>query len=78
MKAQAGNSLECEDTCRQFDVLTAPDDPGHTFLYEAYDNEAVFQAHLETAHFRAVNESTADWVASKQVKTWHRIREILG
>jgi hypothetical protein len=26
----------------------------------------------------AVNESTADWVASKQVKTWHRIREILG
>ena len=75
MKQQAKNSLEREDHCVQFDVCTAPDDPGHIFLYEIYRDAAAFQAHLETAHFRDFNEATADLVQSKQVDTWHRVPE---
>lgn len=78
MKHQAKSSLEREDSCLQFDVCTAPGDPGHIFLYEVYRNEAAFQAHLETAHFREFNETTADGVAAKQVETWHRLSEILA
>jgi quinol monooxygenase YgiN len=73
MKQQARNSLEREDACLQFDVCTAPGDPGHIFLYEVYSDEAAFQAHLETAHFHEFNEATADWLESKQVDTWHRV-----
>ena len=75
MKLQARNSLEREEACLQFDVCTAPDDPGHVFLYEVYSDEAAFQAHLETPHFREFNDGTASWVASKQVETWHRVPE---
>ena len=75
MKLQAKNSLEREEACLQFDVCTAPDDPGHVFLYEVYSDEAAFQAHLETPHFHAFNDGTAGWVASKQVETWHRVPE---
>ncbi len=75
MMRQARNSLEREEACMRFDVCSAPDDAGHVFLYEIYGDEAAFQAHLETAHFHEFNEGTADWVASKQVETWHRVPE---
>ncbi len=75
MKQQAKNSLEREEACHQFDVCTAPGDAGHIFLYEVYSDEAAFQAHLETAHFREFNEVTADWVDSKQVDAWHRVQD---
>ena len=40
-----------EPACRLFIVHRAPDDPRTFYLYELYDDEAGFQAHLETAHF---------------------------
>ncbi len=73
MRDQAKTSLNREDACLQFDVCTAPDDKGHVFLYEVYENEAAFKAHLETAHFRAFNDKTADWVEAKSVTVLHRI-----
>ncbi len=75
MKLQARNSLEREEACLQFDVCTAPDDSGHVFLYEVYGDEAAFQAHLETAHFREFDEAIAGSVESKRVETWHRVPE---
>ena len=73
VKDQAENSLGREDTCLQFDVSTAPDEDGHVFLYEVYENEAAFKSHLETAHFHDFNNKTADWVEAKTVTTWHRV-----
>jgi quinol monooxygenase YgiN len=78
MKAQAKTSLEREDACHQFDVCTAPDDPGRVFLYEVYGDEAAFHDHLETAHFHEFDALTADWVESKQIQTWHRVPEIFA
>ena len=41
-------------------------------LYELYDDEAAFRAHLATPHFLQFNEQTAPWVASKSVATYQR------
>ena len=61
-------SLATEPGCRQFDVCRDPADPALFFLYEVYDDEAAFQAHLRTAHFAAMERASAGWVASKTVR----------
>jgi quinol monooxygenase YgiN len=44
--------------CRQFDVCESADG-SQIFLYEIYDSEAAFKAHLATDHFVRFNELTA-------------------
>lgn len=70
MLHNAQTSLAVEPGCRQFDVCF--DDPGqwNIFLYEVYDSQADFAAHLETPHFLQFNAQTAAWVAGKQVRTF--------
>jgi (4S)-4-hydroxy-5-phosphonooxypentane-2,3-dione isomerase len=70
---QARNSLEREKGCRQFDVAEDPVDPAAFFLYETYDDEAAFKAHLETEHFKTFNEMVTPWTASKRVLTYELI-----
>jgi (4S)-4-hydroxy-5-phosphonooxypentane-2,3-dione isomerase len=65
-------SRETEPGCRQFDVCRDPADPGLFCLYELYDDEAAVQAHLQSTHFIAMNQATADWVLSKTVRRWVR------
>jgi quinol monooxygenase YgiN len=72
MAQQACASLREEPGCRQFDVCYDPAEPTHCFLYEVYRDEAAFRAHLATAHFKDFNTATADWVASKQVRSYER------
>ena len=58
MQAMVGNartSLQDEPGCRQFDVCESPAQPGKVFLYEIYDSEADFQAHLAAPHFIQFN-----------------------
>jgi quinol monooxygenase YgiN len=69
--AIAGNaraSLAHEPGCRRFDVCRDPADPGLFFLYELYDDEAAIQAHLQSAHFRRMDQATAGWVQGKTVR----------
>lgn len=75
MQAMVGNartSLQDESGCRQFDVCESPVEPGKVFLYEVYDSEADFQAHLAAPHFLAFNALTAPWVADKLVSVYRR------
>ena len=75
MKAMVGNahtSLQDEPGCNQFDVCAGPPTEHSVFLYELYDDEAAFRAHLATPHFLRFNEQTAPWVASKSVATYQR------
>ena len=58
-------SRETEPGCRQFDVCRLAGDGTRFMLYELYDDEAAFDAHLATAHFQAMNARTADWVVAK-------------
>ncbi|WP_202109745.1 putative quinol monooxygenase [Bordetella sp. 02P26C-1] len=73
LKENARLSVEGEPGCRQFDVCTTPGKPESIFLYEVYDSEDAFKAHLATEHFLHFDRETASWVASKEVKTLSRV-----
>lgn len=68
--ANAADSL-AEPGCHTFDVCFS-DDGSKCFLYEIYDDEAAFRAHLATEHFRAFDAACADIVTSKRVETFWR------
>jgi quinol monooxygenase YgiN len=40
-----------EPACRFYQAHRSPEDPRVFFLYEQYDDEAGYQAHMETEHF---------------------------
>jgi len=67
-------SVESEVGCHQFDVCRDPADSALFYLYELYDDEAAFQAHLESAHFRQMNTATAPWVEAKTVRKLQRVQ----
>lgn len=73
MKENARLSLQRESGCRQFDVCTSAAAPYKVFLYEVYDSEDAFQAHLTSDHFLQFNAQTSGWLESKQVDTWTRV-----
>lgn len=70
---QAGDSLTREDGCLQFDVCVTAEAPERFFLYEVYRDEAAFDAHLKSAHFKDFSAATKDWVAQKSVSVWTRV-----
>lgn len=70
---QAKDSLQGETACRRFDICVDPDRSERFFLYEIYDDAAAFDAHLESAHFRAFDEKVSAWVRQKSVVTWQLI-----
>jgi (4S)-4-hydroxy-5-phosphonooxypentane-2,3-dione isomerase len=45
-------ATNAEPGCREFTVLRSHDEPRTFVLYERYDDEAAFQAHRESAHFK--------------------------
>ncbi len=71
----ARKSLSDEPGCRQFDVASDPLDECGFFLYEIYDDEAAFKAHLATDHYLIFNEAVAPWVASKRVLSYELISD---
>ncbi len=72
MHAQAKNSLSLEPECHQFDVCTDPSGPSTVFLYELYRDEAAFQLHLASDHFKQFDAAVADLVVAKQVACYLR------
>ena len=73
VRQQARDSLEREPGCHQFDVCVDPGDARRVFLYELYDDEAAFQAHLASDHFKDFDRTTAGWFEDKQVQAWQRL-----
>ncbi|CAN5441340.1 putative quinol monooxygenase [soil metagenome] len=64
----AAASLKNEPGCRQFDVLVPEGDgTGHFILYEIYDSDAAFAAHLRTEHFRQFDSASAPMIVEKTV-----------
>ncbi len=66
--ANARQSLRAEPGCLRFDVCRDAADPALFYLYELYDDDAAFEAHLKMPHFLQMNAHTADWVLSKSVR----------
>ena len=60
-------SRENEPGCRRFDVCRPHDSENRVFLYEIYDDEATFQAHLRTSHFKTFAAVTKDMIVGRKI-----------
>ncbi len=47
----------------RFDVSQSNDDPSQFLLYEVYTDQAAFQAHQQTEHYKIWKATVADWMA---------------
>jgi (4S)-4-hydroxy-5-phosphonooxypentane-2,3-dione isomerase len=63
-----GKAAVTEPGCRRFDILNLNSDPNHFLLYEVYDNEAAFQAHRATDHFKKYAATTGAMVAKRDAR----------
>jgi quinol monooxygenase YgiN len=54
-----------EPGCKQFEVLVDKDDPTKLMLYEIYRDEAAFESHQQTAHFKHYIEHAVPLLASR-------------
>jgi quinol monooxygenase YgiN len=62
MLDDARGSVANEPGCLRFDVIQDGADPNRIWLYEAYTDEAAFQAHLQTPHFIKWRDTVKDWM----------------
>jgi quinol monooxygenase YgiN len=63
-------SVREEPGCRRFDVLATQDDPDRVVLYEIYDDEAAFEAHLKTRHFATFDSASTPLVVSRTIERY--------
>jgi quinol monooxygenase YgiN len=66
-------SRETEPGCRQFDVLVDSEDPTRVMFYEVYDDEAAFEAHQQTPHFRKYFDTALQYLASRRRSAYRRL-----
>ncbi len=60
-----------EPGCRRFDVCSDPAAPDRVTLYEIYDDEAAFEAHMRTPHyleFAAAAKPLIDSIAVRRLR----------
>jgi (4S)-4-hydroxy-5-phosphonooxypentane-2,3-dione isomerase len=67
VRENAAQSLRSEEGCRRFDVCVPRDGSCRVFLYEVYDDEGAFKAHMKTAHFKAFAAATAAMVQDRKI-----------
>ena len=75
MLENAAQSLAVEPGCHHFDVCQDPKAPATVFLYEVYQDEAAFQLHLGSAHFKAFDAATVPMVTAKSVQSFERLSQ---
>ena len=72
-KADASESVAKEPGCRQFDVTLEQGAPNRVVLYEIYDDEAAFDAHLQTPHLATFRDGIEPLVLSRSVRRLTRV-----
>jgi quinol monooxygenase YgiN len=60
-------SSKNEAGCRHFDVLESKAEADRVLLYEVYDDEEAFDAHVGSAHYREFERVSAPLVSNKSV-----------
>lgn len=70
LRENARTSLAVEPGCRRFDVLAPLPPRAAVSLYEIYDSEAAFQAHLDASHYKAFAEAAAPAVLRKEIRAF--------
>ena len=62
---------ETEPGCKQFDIVVDPDDRTKAMLYEVYADEAAFEAHQQTPHFKHFIANALQYLESRE-RTFYR------
>lgn len=70
MAANAAASLRDEPGCRQFDVCVDVADRSRVLLYEIYDDDSAFDAHLASPHYRSFDAETKALIVRKDVRRY--------
>lgn len=69
----AQHSVADEPGCRQFTVTVDREQTDRVLLFEVYDDEAAFDAHLETPHLQAFRTGIEDLVISRHIRRLTRV-----
>ncbi len=72
-KADASQSVAREPGCHQFDVTLEREAANRVVLYEIYDDEGAFDAHLQTAHLKAFRDGIEPLVLSRRARRLTRV-----
>jgi quinol monooxygenase YgiN len=72
-EADSRHSVADEPGCRQFTVTVDREQPNRVVLFEVYDDEAAFAAHLETPHLDAFRSGIEGLVVSRNVRRLTRV-----
>ena len=76
VKRNAASSVQGEPGCRRFDVMVPQDGEDTVNLYEIYDDEAAFQAHLQTPHFAKFKSTVTEMILDQKIarlNVWENI-----
>jgi autoinducer 2-degrading protein len=68
MAANAKASVELEAGCQRFDVLCDPAEPRRFVLYEIYDDEDAFVAHLASSHYLSFAASIDNQIDQRAIR----------
>lgn len=68
ISVNAEASLEREKGCKRFDVLFDPKEPRRFVLYEIYDDEAAFDEHLASAHYKTFAAAIENEIEQRSVR----------
>jgi (4S)-4-hydroxy-5-phosphonooxypentane-2,3-dione isomerase len=65
--ANARVSATAEAGCRRFDVVEPRDEADRVLLYEIYDDDAAFDAHMRSSHYAQFDRESAPLIVGKSV-----------
>ena len=63
----ARTSAQVERGCRRFDVVEPRDEADRVLLYEIYDDDVAFEAHVKSAHYVQFDAESAPLIVDKSV-----------
>ena len=64
VRYDAEQSEKVEPGCLRFDVIQDRDDANRFYLYEVYRDQAAFEAHRQTPHFKHYFDKSQPWLAA--------------
>ena len=70
VRINAAASLAHEPGCHRFDVLLPIPDRATVALYEIYDDEAAFAAHLASPHFKTFAAAIEGFVRERRLQAY--------
>jgi len=73
MALENASGARKEPGCRQFEVLVDPGDRTKVMLFEVYNDEAAFEAHQQTPHFKKYLAEAVPLLASRERQVWQRV-----